>query len=346
MAGAETLKRHDEVGSMRRSVTVCLAAAACAVVLLMFPGCGTTPVQDGAKQPKDTFTLYFDTDGLANNVINDIEVDYFRGGLWVATQKGVSFYSFADSSWKTWGTESGLPNLKVSSIAIDNGTVWVGTRSGPAWFTGTGWSLLPDPGVMPDPVVNTIAAMPEPDYSLWFGTAGGLVRKTLDGTFTTFTMQNGLSYDNVTSIARDASGTMWIGTRNGLSTFDGSKWTVILSALPGTIVLAVYRDSAGAMWIGTSSGIAVYRGTQQTRYGTFDGLPSPSVNDFVEDFDRVLWAATDTGVARFDGKSWKKLTLPSQVDGNQTLSLASDAITSSVWIGTLNGLVRYQPAVH
>jgi ligand-binding sensor domain-containing protein len=88
-----------------------------------------------------------------------------------------------------------------------------------------------------------------------------------------------------------------------------------------------------------------YRGSQQLSYGTFDGLPSPIVNDFVEDFNRVIWTATDSGPAWFDGKGWTTLALPTQVEGLQVTSLASDALTKSLWIGTVSGLVRYRAVV-
>ena len=330
-----------------RRVIQCMVCACMVTALSGITGCGTAPIDNGGIKDgsADTFAVYYDTNGLANNVINDLAVDFYRSGLWVATQKGISFFSFKDSTWTTYGTESGLPNLKVTSAAVNLGTVWAGTMSGPASLEGASWKELPDPGVLPNTFVTVITSMPEPDYSLWFGTRGGAVRRSTTGEWSTFTVKEGLSYNDITSIARDKSGNIWVGTIHGLNIFDGAKWTVYISSLPDAAVRAVYADSFGSVWVGTSSGMVEYRGSQQLRYGTFDGLPSPTVNDFVEDFNRVVWAATDFGIARFDGKAWTKLNLPTQVEGLQVTSLASDALTKSLWIGTTSGLVRYRHTV-
>jgi ligand-binding sensor domain-containing protein len=326
----------------------CCTIIALAASMFTFSGCGTAPVDNGGgggTGAVDIFNVYYDTDGLANNVINDLAVDYFRSGLWVATQKGVSFFSFKDSTWTTYDTASGLPNLKVTSIAVNLGTVWAGTKSGPASLEGSTWNELPDPGVLPDTFVTVIASMPEPDFSLWFGTHLGLARRSATGEWTSFTDQGGITFNNVTSIARDSGGKIWVGTLYGLNIYDGARWSAYTTSLPSAAVNAVYADSFGSMWIGTSSGMAEFKGSQQVRFGTADGLPSPIVNDFVEDFNGVLWSGTGSGPAWFDGKGWTKLALPTQVEGLQVTSLASDALTKSLWIGTVSGLARYRAVV-
>lgn len=331
---------------MRRKIQ-CMVCVCMVTALSGITGCGTTPVDNGGTdhgEQQPVFNLYYDSDGLANNVINDLAVDFFRSGLWVATQKGISFFSFKDSTWTTYGTASGLPNLKVTSITINLGTVWAGTISGPASFDGTAWNELPDPGVLPSTFVTVIASMPEPDYSLWFGTRGGVARKSPSGDWTSFTITEGLSDNNITSIARNSSGTIWVGTLYGLNSYDGVRWSSSTSSLPSTTVQALYSDSFGSLWVGTSSGAAELKGSQQVRFGTADGLPSPIVNDFVEDYNQVFWAGTGSGLAWYNGKSWTELVLPSQVGGLQVTSLASDPITKSLWIGTTSGLVRYRTA--
>ena len=318
-----------------------IAAAAAALVL----GCGTAPVENGGGNgpAAGVFTVYYDADGLANNVVNDLAVDYFRSGLWVATQKGLSFFSFKDSTWTTYGTAQGLPNLKVTSVAVQLGTVWAGTMSGPAFFETGGFQDLPDPAVLPDKIVTVLAPMPEPDYSLWIGTRGGVARRTVSGEWKSWTTADDLSYNDITSIARDRAGVVWVGTRYGLDVFDGVRWTATTTGLPDPAVLGVYVDGSGSVWAGTAAGVMEFRGLQRLTYGTASGLPSPVVYEFVEDSTRMLWAATENGVARFDGVRWSKLALPDTVDGLPVYALASDVITKSIWIGTAGGLVRWRP---
>jgi hypothetical protein len=308
-------------------------------------GCGTGPVDgnDGNGTQTDGFTLYFDTDGLANNFVNDIAVDFYRSGIWVATQKGISFYSFRDSVWTSYGSGSGLPNLRIQSVALNFETVWAGTASGPASLTDSTWIELSEPSVLPSTYINCIASMPSPDFSIWFGTRGGIARRSFSGQWASFTSANGLAYDDISSIARDVNGDIWAGTRFGLSVYNGAQWATVSANLPGAEVNNLFADSFGSMWVGTTLGAMEFRGNERIIYGTPDGLPSPVIHDFTEDLNRVLWAGTDRGVAWFNGARWEELTLPAAVSGLPVNAVVFDALTRSIWIGTTAGLVRYQP---
>ncbi len=51
---------------------------------------------------------------------------------------------------------------------------------------------------------------------MWFGTSGGLT-KLENGTWRNYTVHDGLPANNVTSLLRDATGILWIGTTSGLA---------------------------------------------------------------------------------------------------------------------------------
>ena len=303
-------------------------------------GCGSGPIDNTPVGPHALFTIYYDTNGLANNNISDLAVDYTRNGLWIATWKGISFYSFKDSSFTTYGTESDLPNTRVTSLAINRGTVWAGTISGVSTYTGSVWDSLPDMSVLANSFVNTIAVMT--DNSLWFGTRGGVSRMTSAGSWSSFSITNGLSDNNVTSAASDAGGKIWVGTYYGVNVFDGIRWSTITSGLPNLAVQTIYRDSSGTMWVGTANGIASFKGNGVTLWDMSGGLPSNSINEFAEDYNHVLWAATDAGAAFFNGTRWTQLPFPDSVAGMPVNTLTSDSKTLSLWFGTNVGLVRYQ----
>ncbi|MGH9760405.1 MAG: ligand-binding sensor domain-containing protein, partial [Blastocatellia bacterium] len=76
----------------------------------------------------------------------------------------------------------------------------------------------------------------------------------------TYTSADGLARDYVTRIVQDSKGFLWFCTTEGLSRFDGYKFT---------------------------------------NYGTDQGLASRQVNDFLETRTGVYWAATDKGLCRF-----------------------------------------------
>lgn len=77
---------------------------------------------------------------------------------------------------------------------------------------------------------------------------------------------NMLSSLNVTAIAEDSKGLMWIGTSAGINVFDGHSYTQFShdtqdsTALPDDYITCLHRDCMGRMWVGTQNGVAMYDG--------------------------------------------------------------------------------------
>ena len=73
-----------------------------------------------------------------------------------------------------------------------------------------------------------------------------------------------LSNPQVTAIAQDADGYIWMGTMRGLNRFNGSSFTTYFSsgeenALNNDHILSLCADSDGTLWIGTECGLNWYR---------------------------------------------------------------------------------------
>jgi diguanylate cyclase (GGDEF)-like protein len=79
--------------------------------------------------------------------------------------------------------------------------------------------------------------------------------------------------------------------------------------------------------------------------GTRDGLPNASVSGIAQDSQGFLWFATQGGLARYDGYSFKLFRHAPFDEGSlphdlvQTLYLDRDAL----WVGTYGGLARFDP---
>ncbi len=72
----------------------------------------------------------------------------------------------------------------------------------------------------------------------------------------------------------------------------------------------------------------------------FDGLPSNTVNRMAEDRLGYLWIATNDGLARFDGRSYRIWRAEDGLRDNRIWTVLADA-RNQLWIGTENaGLVR------
>jgi len=70
---------------------------------------------------------------------------------------------------------------------------------------------------------------------------------------------DGLPQSQVTALARDRLGYLWVGTRGGLSRFNGDTFSTftVRDGLPANRVHHLTVDSAGRLWIGTGGGVSV-----------------------------------------------------------------------------------------
>lgn len=80
----------------------------------------------------------------------------------------------------------------------------------------------------------------------------------------TYTTEDGLISDEVLAITQDATGFLWIGTRDGLSRFDGYTFQSYRhdpddpTSLPSNYILNLFRDPSGVLWVLTRGGIVFY----------------------------------------------------------------------------------------
>src|SRR5215510_11733108 len=64
-------------------------------------------------------------------------------------------------------------------------------------------------------------------------------------------------------------------------------------------IIRIVQDSKGFLWFCTSEGLSRFDGYKFTNYGTEDGLAGRVVFDFLEARAGVYWAATNGGLCRF-----------------------------------------------
>ncbi len=322
-----------------------MPALALVVPLIVFglAGCEESTL-DGNGGGVTQFEFFNVDNGLADNWVTDIAVDYLRNGVWLTTKNGLSFFSNADSTFTTFGAETEIPDLEMTSVMVDfTGTVWVGTVTGAASLSLSDpvFRRFADVGNLPNIWITDIYRTN--DTSLWFGTRGGIAVKKPSG-WITYTSTLGASFD-ITSLALDNQNRVWAGSTGGITVFDNSSLISFgPTVLPSTYVNTVFHDQ-GLMWAGTATIAAAYDGLKWTDYGVVDGLPSTGVFRLERDTTGVLWAATSSGLFSLNGKRFEKLALPSEVSGAVVTSLANDAVQNVLWIGTESGAVRRHLAV-
>jgi signal transduction histidine kinase/ligand-binding sensor domain-containing protein/DNA-binding response OmpR family regulator len=210
-------------------------------------------------------------------------------------------------------------------------------------------------------VLNINAAVSDGQGSIWLGSGNGLFRyslatKTISKTYNEEGGQ--LTSNNVTSLALDKDGELWIGTEGGgvdilkmrTATFRYLLPDERKSTLSSESVFSIFIDRDSRKWLGTLKGgvnlIDPFKNRFQTI--THDPLnPNSLINDFVssfyEDAEHNLWIGTDGGGLSYWNRKENSFLNFKHTPGN-TASLSNNAVNSitgndqgNIWVTTFGG---------
>lgn len=127
-----------------------------------------------------------------------------------------------------------------------------------------------------------------------------------------YTVADGLAHGSVLAIHQDARGFLWLATRDGLSRFDGYRFTNygVNDGLGHAHINDVVQDRRGRLWVATNGGgVALLldettAAQRRKRFINFLIAPEKKddytnqVNRILFDADNRLWCETDTGLFR------------------------------------------------
>ncbi|MBW8050421.1 MAG: PAS domain S-box protein [Cytophagales bacterium] len=92
-----------------------------------------------------------------------------------------------------------------------------------------------------------------------------------------------------------------------------------------------------------SNGVKLKAQLHNTRiYSVEDGLAQATVYDIIQDRDGNIWMATDGGVSKYDGRSFKNYTTYEGLITNRTSKIMEDK-RGNIWIGTNMGISTFHP---
>jgi two-component system, LytTR family, sensor kinase len=131
-----------------------------------------------------------------------------------------------------------------------------------------------------------------------------------------YNTSHGLPSSQITCLAKDNMGFLWVGTSSGLSMFDGYSFKnyayTNTNELTGHINV-IKADAFNRLWIGSGAGLFCRVNNELVKISAATSLPQ-GVNDILPDTDGSIWLATENGPARllltdldFSGK--KKIVL-------------------------------------
>ncbi|MGB8490024.1 MAG: two-component regulator propeller domain-containing protein, partial [Bacteroidales bacterium] len=227
-------------------------------------------------------TYYLDNSEIISE--NVLAVAVGRKELrWFGTDKGIS--AFKNRKWLTNSYTRKYPeglfqDFPITSMAtsIDGDSLYIGTRGGGVLRVYrndvdavSGASEYSAWGPINMPSDNVYSIHVSPDGTQWIGTDKGVAihtgYKTLEG-WRVITTAEGLADNFVQAIDSDAEGNIYIGTKNGLSVFNGSEWTSfrVENGLGSNNILTITVDKKGVVWLGTDNGVTSLKDGKFTRY--------------------------------------------------------------------------------
>jgi signal transduction histidine kinase/ligand-binding sensor domain-containing protein len=114
-----------------------------------------------------------------------------------------------------------------------------------------------------------------------------------------------------TAIAQTSDGFLWLGSGSGLYRFDGARFELFRSPfgdqLISTNISAMLAPPSGGLWIGYAfGGFSFLVNGRITNYGQIDP-PTGSVLNFTQNANGDLWAATTSGMWKFDHSQWQHI---------------------------------------
>lgn len=316
-------------------------------------------LSDAFAQPS-TFLSYSLAEGLAQSQVYALCEDS-RGYLWCGTQGG-GLSRFDGADFQTFNTAKGLPSDYINALFEDTQKrLWVGTNQGygaceqsqfcagfkgkyqvlaicetpqhDIWL-GTDSGILSCKNFTDSPRALDIPAIPKPfvcrafcasKQGIWVGTnrgaylLGGKNPMALNS-------KNGLPSNNITAIAYDQQGRLWIAVSgSGIVVFDEQQQEIIQTYTQVLWPTSLQTDAEGNMWVGSSNeGVYIFNQADASwlQVTELQGLPHNHVRDLLLDRNGQMWLATSGGgIARGLNRQFRHFTSANGLVGNRIYAL-------------------------
>jgi len=173
-------------------------------------------------------------------------------------------------------------------------------------------------------------------------------------------------YTEIRNITEDRNGRVWVGTSDGLLSFD-SRFTnpdkidfeiyrsdTSASNIADNDIYVLYKDASSQIWISVFGGglNKLERYDTRTRrpvfksYGQKEGLKADVIVSIIEDNDNALWLVTENGLARFD-KTKETCRNFDRYDGFLNVQMEQESAmkcqSGELWFGNRMGILSFNP---
>ncbi len=259
--------------------------------------------------------------------------------MWVGTLDGLNHVDHGGV--ERYSSADGLPDDVIRSLLVDDDqSLWIGTRRGLVHWRGARGAPFLQVSQLPGELIGAILRSREagppstPNHRLWVASLDGLSSVSgpeISPVVRSYKLNSGSEFI-ITSLAEDAAGTLWIGTRNhGLAVMTSSGLQSLPQASTPKNINSLLADPRGYLWMGTPRGI--FRVSLHdlgeclshpecappiARFGYADGMPTEETSASghpaaLRAQDGTLWFATAKGVATLSPATMHENLVPPPV---------------------------------
>lgn len=164
-------------------------------------------------------------------------------------------------------------------------------------------------------------------------------------------IQDGLASDSVIGILRDSRGYLWFATTDGVSRFDGERFSSygVENGLPQARAEQVLETRDGTIWVATRGGLARYIPGRKAGQPAFAAVPwrgqSPGAPVYAlhEDGMGRLWVGGADRLTCLTAGQPRDVPLAGLARPAGRISSFAETADGSLWIGSEGGLLRLLP---
>lgn len=280
-----------------------------------------------------------------------------RGNLWYSNDEGLFKYDLTENETKKYLGNLADKNIKYMCLEEDrHGFIWAGTfdhgvfRLDPA--TGAFRKITETHGL----VNNNVLSISEHHDTLWLATLGGASNIVIQGpdlhcplNFFSYNHENGLVNTFIYDVYEDTHDRIWFATDgDGICVYSEDTFTCFneTSGLGDDVIYSITGDDEGNIWFSTASdGIYRYDGINFRHFGLEAGLRSTEISALqitgnevviVHDLGVDVLQIPSMSIRHYGPESGMEEIIPE-------LNAIHKDRDENIWIGTQQGIIRYQP---
>lgn len=236
-----------------------------------------------------------------------------HGEIWGSTRHDLFRCAIDSRRCEIYDSRAGVPASDVQHLAIDDsGVLWVATSKG--LYTArtdrlpVEFEIISEAGGPQQGVVSKVVFGPSHEI-VAVGSRGLWIRS--GGTWQCISRTDGLLDSDLSQVAVDSQGQIWIGyskslgiSRVRLSSSGKPEFTHYTrnNGLHSTFVYCMTVDGRDRVWVGTDTGVEVFSNGQWGYYAMPDGLVWNDFNTdaILADSKGGLWFGTSKGLSHFE----------------------------------------------